>query len=58
MGEIFINVLFNGKGRKLKAFVVRNSQNLFGTDWMEEFGLSNVPINTLCNKIDGLVGNE
>ena len=53
MGETFINVFFNGKERKLKAFVMRNAQNLFRTDWMEEFDLFNVPINTFCNKIDG-----
>ena len=40
------------KERKLKAFVMRNAQNLFGTDWMEEFDLFNVPINTFCNRID------
>ena len=32
---------------------MRNAQNLFGADWMEEFDLFNVPINTFCNKIDG-----
>ena len=53
MGETFINVFFTGKERKLKVFVMRNTQNLFGTDWMGEFDLFNVPINTFCNKIDG-----
>ena len=53
MGETFINVFLNGKERKLKAFVMRNAQNLFGTDWMEEFNLFNAPINTFCYKIDG-----
>ena len=46
MGETFINVFFNGKERKLKAFVMRNAQNLFGMDWMEEFDLFNFPVNT------------
>ena len=50
MGETFINVFFNGKERKLKPFVLQNDQNLFGTDWMKEFDLFNVPINTFCNK--------
>ena len=53
MGENFINVFFNGKERKLKAFVMQNAQNLFGTDWMEEFDRFNVPKNTFCYKIDG-----
>ena len=53
MGVTFINVFFNGKERKLKTFVMQNAPNLFGTDWMEEFDLFNVPKNTFCNKIDG-----
>ena len=32
---------------------MRNAQNLFGMDCMEEFDLFYVPINTFCNKIDG-----
>lgn len=52
MGETFINVSFNGKEIKLKAFVMRNSQN-FRTDWMEELDLFNDPINNFCIKIDG-----
>ena len=53
MRENFINFFFNGKEKKLKAFVMRNAQNLFGTDWMEEFDQFNIPINTFCNKIEG-----
>ena len=52
MGETFINIFFHGKGRKLQVFIMRNAQNLFGTDWMEEFDLFNVPINTFRNKTD------
>ena len=58
MGETFINVFFNGKERKLKAFVMRNAQNLFAMDWMEEFDLFNIPINTFCNKIDGTTSSD
>ena len=50
MGETLINFFFNGKERKLKEFVLRNAQNLSGTDWMEEIDLFKVPINTFCNK--------
>ena len=32
---------------------MRNVQNLFGTDWIEEFDLSNAPPKYFCNKIDG-----
>ena len=55
MGKTFMNVFFNGKERKLKAFVMQNSQNFFETDWMEEFGLFDVPIHAFCNKIDGFL---
>ena len=58
MGETFINVVFNGKERKLKAFVMRNAQSLFGMDWMEEFNLFNVPVNTFCYKIDGTTSSD
>ena len=53
MRETFINVFFNEKERKLKAFVMWNAQNFVGTDWMGELALFNVPIDTFCNKIDG-----
>ena len=58
MGETVINVFFNGKERKLKVFVMRNAQNLFETDWMEEFDLFNVPINTFCNEIKGTTSSD
>ena len=29
------------------------SQNLFGTDWMEAFDLFNVPENTFWNNVNG-----
>ena len=58
MGETFINIFFNGKERKLKAFVMRNAQNLFGMDWMEEYNLFNVSINIFCNKIDGTTSSD
>ena len=37
---------------------MQNAQNLFGTDWMEEFDLFNLPINTFFNKIDGTKSSE
>ena len=58
MGGTFINVFFNGKERQLKAFVMRNARNLFGTDWIKDFDLLNVPINTFCHKIDGTTSSD
>ena len=37
---------------------MQNAQNLFGTDWMEEFDLFIVPINTFCSKIDGTTSSD
>ena len=36
-GELITNVTFQGRTLKLKTFVLTNTENLFGTDWMEEF---------------------
>ena len=35
--ELIINIMFNGKSLKLKLFVLKNINNLFGTDWMTQF---------------------
>ena len=34
------------------------SQNPFGTDWMEAFDLFNIPINMFCNHVDGSSTNS
>ena len=36
-GELITNTMFNGKALKLKSFVLKNMNNLFGTDWMIQF---------------------
>ena len=38
-GELITKVTFNGTTKKLKLFVVKNTENLFGTDWIQEFNL-------------------
>ena len=43
------------KRKKLNAFVMEWSQNLFSMDWMEAF---NIPINMFCNNVDGLSINS
>ena len=35
-------------------FVMRNTNNLFNTDWMEQFQLWDMPINSFCQKIQNL----
>ena len=38
-GEVIFTVTLNGVTKKLKAYVLKNSDNLFGTDWIEKFNL-------------------
>ena len=35
-------------------FVMRNTNNLFGIDWMEQFQLCDMPINSFSQKIQNL----
>ena len=37
LGKLIKNVTFKEKTLKLKMIVMRNTHNLFGTDWMEQF---------------------
>lgn len=48
---------FFGKTVKTKAFVMEIIYNLFGTDWMHLFKLWDLPINPLCNKVEGSSNN-
>ncbi len=34
---------------------MRNTNNLFSTDWMEQFQLWDMPINSFCQKIQNLI---
>ena len=51
-GEIIIPVPLNGITKKLKVFVLKNSENLFGSDWFQKFNLWDQPINTFCQKVE------
>ena len=51
-GEIIIPVSLNGITKKLKVFVLKNTENLFGSDWFHEFNLWDQPINTFCQKVE------
>ena len=39
LGEVILTVTLNEVTKKLKAYVLKISDNLFGTDWMEKFNL-------------------
>lgn len=51
-GELIANTTFNGKTLKLKLFILKNTNNLFGTDWMTQFQLWDLPVNSYCQKIE------
>ena len=44
--------------KKLKAYVLKNSDNLFGTDWIEKFNLLDCPMSTFCRKIESTTSNS
>lgn len=41
-GEFMTNVTLNDK--TMKTFVMKNATKLFGTEWMQQFNLWNIPI--------------
>ena len=45
-GELITNSTFNGKTLKLKSFVLKNTNILLGTDWMTQFQLLDLPVNS------------
>ena len=50
-GEIIIPVSLNGITKKLKVFVLKNTENLFGSDSFQKFNLWDQPINKFCQKV-------
>ena len=51
-GEMIIPVSINGITKKLKAFVLKNTENVFGSDWFQKFNPWDQPINTFCQKVE------
>ena len=51
-GKIIIPVSLNGITKKLKVFILKNTKNLFGSDWFQKFNLWDQPINMFCQKVD------
>lgn len=52
-GEFITNLKLNDKTLKLRVFVMKNTYNLFGTNWMEQFNLWNSPIILFCHEVKG-----
>ena len=58
LGEVILIVTLKGVTKKLKAYVLRNSDNLFGTNWIEKFNLWDCPMSTFCRKIESTTSNR
>ena len=51
-GEVIIPVSLDGVTKKFKVFVLKNRENVFGSDWFQKFNLWDQLINTFCQKIE------
>ena len=51
-GELITAATFMGKTLKLKLFVLKNKNNLFITDWMTQFRLWDLPVNSYRQKVE------
>ena len=57
LGEVVITVTLNRIAKKLIAYVLKNKDNLFGTDWIEIFNLWDCPLGTFCRKLESPITN-
>ena len=57
MGEVILTVTLNGITKKLIAYVLKNTDNLFGTDWIEKFNLWHCPMSTFCRNLKSPITN-
>ena len=53
-GEVISKVTLKNKTLKLRMFVLKNTGNLFGTDWIQQFQLWDSPISAYCQRIENL----
>ena len=54
-GEIIIPVSVNDITKNLKVFVLKDTENLFESDWFQKFNLWDQPINTFCQKVECII---
>ena len=57
LGEIVLTVTLNGIIKKLIAYMLKNTDNLSGMDWIEKFNLWDCPISTFCRKLESVITN-
>ena len=58
LGEFITNETLNKKTLELRRFAMRNTNNLFETDWIEQFKLWNRPFNSFCHEIEVLLTKQ
>lgn len=51
-GEVILNVKFHAKTKTLKIFVMKDTENLVGTDWMQKFDVWDLPISSFYKKTE------
>ena len=58
LGKVILTVTLNGITKKLKASVLKNSDNLLGTDWIEKFNQWDCPMSIFCRKTESTTSNS
>ena len=57
LDEVVLTVTLNGITKKLIAYALKNTDNLFGTDWTEKFNFWNCPLSTFWRKLESPTTN-
>ena len=57
LAEVALRITSNGITEKLKAYVQKNTDNLFVTDCIENFNLSDCSMSTYCRKLESPTTN-
>ena len=57
LGDVVLTETLNGIKKKLIAYVLKNTDNLFDTDWIEKFNLWDCPMNTFRRKLESPITN-
>lgn len=53
-GELITNITLKGKTLKSKVYIMKNTNNLFGSDLIENFRLWDMPLSSFCKKVEDL----
>ena len=58
LGKVMLTITLNGVTKKLKAYELKNSNNLFGTEWIEKFNLWDCSMSKFYRKIESTTSNS